>query len=318
MAGERRTSEFRLDGRTLIGTAIRYGDMSPGHRERFQAGAFAPLPASLSLNLQHDEAREIANTRGGLVVQDSAVELSLRAELREGSAELNLVRRKALNGLSVEFTALQESRDNGIRVIERAELSGIGLVDMPSYPASRIELRRGSGTSMRSFIPSNRPAACDCAGDAACRWAEFADEALQEMWSEVQDKTRELVATYGDYKTAVASTQRGTVRLEKPVTGGMAFEIDLPDSEAGRAVRDAHEAAGVVVRPFIDTRADVQATAVAMDNGEQKMVYTRAPVRALIISATDARSGWPAPTLITTPEIPEKRAVRPARRRHWL
>ena len=211
MAGERRTSEFRLDGRTLIGTAIRYGDMSPGHRERFQAGAFAPLPASLSLNLQHDEAREIANTGAGLVVQDSATELSLRCELREGSAELNLVRRKALNGLSVEFHALQESRDNGIRVIERADLSGIGLVDMPSYPASRIELRRGSGVTMRSFIPSNRPAACDCAGDAACRWAEFADEALGEMWSEVTEKfQREAVATYSDYSTAVASTRRGT------------------------------------------------------------------------------------------------------------
>ena len=97
----------------------------------------------------------------------------------------------------------------------------------------------------------------------------------------------------------------------------MAFEIDLPDSEAGKAVREAHEAAGVVVRPFIDTRADVQATQVAMDNGDMKMVYTRAPLRALIISATDRRDGWPEPTLIATPEIPEKRS-RPARRRVWL
>ena len=246
MTGERRESEFRLQGRTLIGNAIRYGDISPAHRERFQAGAFAPLPADLTLNLQHDSEREIASTGKGLVVQDTAAALTLTAELREGSAELNLVRRKTLNGLSVEFHALQESRDNGIRVIERAELTGIGLVDMPSYPASRIELRRGSGTSMRSFIPSGRAAACDCAGAAAERWAEFADEALTEMWEEVEDKTRDLVATYGDYKTAVASTQRGTVRLEKPTTGGMAFEIDLPDSDAGRAVRDAHEAAGVV------------------------------------------------------------------------
>ena len=41
----------------------------------------------------------------------------------------------------MEFHALEERAENGIRVIERAELVGVGLVDTPAYPASKAEVR---------------------------------------------------------------------------------------------------------------------------------------------------------------------------------
>ena len=37
--------ELRVAGRTLSGTAIRYGDISPDYRERFEPGAFGEVGA---------------------------------------------------------------------------------------------------------------------------------------------------------------------------------------------------------------------------------------------------------------------------------
>ena len=45
--------EFRVAGRTLCGTVLRYGDISAEHRECFVPGAFAPLP-EVPLNLKRD------------------------------------------------------------------------------------------------------------------------------------------------------------------------------------------------------------------------------------------------------------------------
>lgn len=44
MIEHRAGAEFRVAGRTLSGTVLRYGDLSPEHRERFAPGAFAPVP----------------------------------------------------------------------------------------------------------------------------------------------------------------------------------------------------------------------------------------------------------------------------------
>ena len=44
-------------------------------------------------------------------------------------------------GLSVEFQAEKESRWGGLRVITSAYLGGAGLVDVPSYKDSVVEVR---------------------------------------------------------------------------------------------------------------------------------------------------------------------------------
>ena len=116
--------EFRVAGRTLSGTVLRYGDTSPEHRERFVPGAFSPVP-DVPLNVQHDARMRVLDP-GAFILTDTERELRIRAELAPDSAALALVRRGALNGYSVEFHARSERREAGVRVIERAALVGIG------------------------------------------------------------------------------------------------------------------------------------------------------------------------------------------------
>ena len=54
---------------------------------------------------------------------------------------MELVRAGVLRGLSVEFDAVEERRDGDIRVIVRARLGDVALVDRSQYPQSIVEAR---------------------------------------------------------------------------------------------------------------------------------------------------------------------------------
>ena len=310
MTAERRAGgEVRVSGRTLSGVAMPYGTVSPDFRERFEPGAFGAV-GTVDLNLQHDPAVVVAR---GATLTDSPSALSVRATLPGGAAALVLVRRRALNGFSVEFNPTREHRDAaGVRVVEAADLTGLALVDRPAYPGARPEVRARSGRTLRAEIPTDRPMDCACAG-GGCSRSEILGEAMAEMWEDVfKDGTKRVAAAYLEsYGTPIASTARGTLRGRITGVGGHEVEMDIPDSAAGRSLTDAWESSGVVVRPFID---DLQAEVVG---GVQRIHGGR--LRAFIVTATDQREGWPAPELVPTPEnlLPESREA-PRRRRVWL
>ena len=100
---------------------------------------------------------------------------------------------------------------------------------------------------------------------------------------------------------------RGTLRR----SGRYGVEIDLTDDDNGRAVLAAHEAAGVIVRPHLDMAAS------EYTKEGDTLHYSKATVRAFIVSATDAREGWPTPTITTAEQAPEPEERR-QRRRLWL
>ena len=138
MKPERRFAAFRVSGRTLSGPALVYGDVSPDFRERFEAGAFRTVPATMPLNLQHDSGVVVVKAAALI---DTPRALEVRADLPENSAALALVQRGALKGFSIEFDARVERRVGDVRVIEAAELIGIALVDRGAYPQSKAEVR---------------------------------------------------------------------------------------------------------------------------------------------------------------------------------
>ena len=319
-------SELRVSGRTLTGYAIQWGDVSPSHRERFAPGAISIDGRTRWLNLVHRPLEVLAWTGGGgldLSADDQGV--ALRAELPAiPAADLALDKLKSgeLRGLSVEFRALQESRAGGIRIVERADLEGVGLVRSPSYQQSTVEVRARSGQTLRARIPANEELACQCSG-IACMWAEFAGNAMREMLETAfEQATREVVAGFGSYTTMpLASRSRGTLRGRLLPNGDGEVDIDLPDGAAGQATRAAFENAGVIVRPHLDV--DASEYTERPYRGSNVRSYTRAVARAFVVSATDQRDGWPDPELIATPDfdaVAESRNVdtRPRAATLWL
>ena len=113
--------------------------------------------------LQHSRDRPIGRTGGGgLELADSAA--ALRASLtlpktRDGEDAAELLRTRILRGWSVEFRATREKvADGGLRIIEAAELRGLGLVDEPAYGdslakiAERCRCTEGRGQALAARL----------------------------------------------------------------------------------------------------------------------------------------------------------------------
>ena len=301
--------ECRATGRTLEGPAIRYGDVSSSHKERFEPGAFTLDEKTRWLNYKHDQHHVLAFTGGGgLELRDTPEALMVSAVLPNlplCDHALAEVRARKLLGFSLEFRSIDETVEDGIRVLRLAEVAGVGLVSSPSYPESKAELRARSGRTLRATIPENKKLACECSG-AACRMAEFLEGAVSEMLENALDGAANTIATMTNYSRPIASVKRGTLRRGP----GNSVDIDLPAGPAGDAVISAHEDVGVVLRPFLDPTESV-----SVIEGTTA-IYTRARARAFVLSSTDASAGWPEPIIVATPEQLLVRSTRRVRR--WL
>ena len=283
--------EFRAAGRRLSGPVVNYGERARDRAERFAAGAFTSREDPLELRLQHDPAAVVATTADRLVLTDNTLSLDAAADLVPGAA-LSLVERRALTGLSAEFVALEEHQQSGVRVIDQAHLAGIGLVDVPSYAGSRVELRARMGRSVSASIPSGKKLACECSG-AGCRFAEFVQEEVEAAFDRAFESfQRDVTAVWARYDQPLGSVSKGTLRR----TGPTEVAVDLPDDPTGRAVIAASESTGIIVRPYLDA-AESQGTRV-----DDVMKYEEVSIRSFVVSSTDAREGWPEPRIVPTPD----------------
>ena len=312
---ERRFAELRQGpGRVLEGTVLTYDDTAtlPWGDERFEPGAFGDLAgADVILNVAHDRTRPIARTGGaGLALLNTSERLAMRAELpptREADDALALVRAGVLRGLSVEFRASAERFEAGVRVIERAVLSAVGLVDTPAYPASEVEARRLRDESkpfLKARWAARRKGACACQG-ADVEQVEFDEGA----WSDTLASDREILAVGGTYDRALASRSRGTLILTER-DGGLDIELtrEAGATPAGRDLAATSKAVDITARPIIDNDLSTFTGASGV------RTFARAHLRAVLLKPSDRPDGWD-PAEIAGDAVPAPRA---RKRRFWL
>ena len=279
---EYRYSAVSLEGKTLRGIVMKYGEISTGapRPERFIPGAFEYQ--DVILNVQHERGRPIARTDGGgLHLIDSQEALTMRADLpetREGADTLELVRKSILRGLSVEFRAISERYEAGVRVIEKALLSGIGLVDKPAFDGSRVEARRIRGITFTFRIPYRRPLRCQCCPKADI--VDFEPEAFTESLA-----NKEVLLIAGDYKGALASKNRGTLRT-KQTKDGLEADSDIADTQAGKDILAQAVDIPIYARPVVD----FERSEFEVIDGIAKV--KNAYLRAFLLGPTDANEGW--------------------------
>ena len=141
--------EFRAgnDAGVIEGILVRYNEpVNLGEfKEQFRSGAFTPI-GDVIANLQHDRGKPLARNSegGGLKLIDGQDELKARIDLPDtsiGRDTRELVKRGILRGLSVEFAVTEETYNEGLRDISKAQLIGLGIVDRPANPKALITKR---------------------------------------------------------------------------------------------------------------------------------------------------------------------------------
>lgn len=293
---ERRYSQFRASGNVLAGTAIKYGDVAVTSmgRERFRAGCFKPI-GDVILNYMHLRTEPICRNgpNGNLQLIDTEQSLEVRAELNpdfDGKI-LDRVRTQTLRGLSVEFIPVEESIEENIRVISKANLVGIGLVDKPAYPKSVVQLR---ASGFRSRVPYGKSLGCECvSGD--CTHAVLSGESFIDIDEIIAGKSeRDVTAVVGDYKDTVGSLKQGTLRLEQTDDG---LDIEIPRLPATQAVNDLIEmAAGatLLARPYFKQTEQSKSESVIEtdDEGNKVLRVKGANLKSIVLGFSDRDDGW--------------------------
>ena len=292
---EKRFCELRAEGRTLSGEALVYGDRAifPWGEETIQAGAFSPI-SDVILNRQHDRKSPLARTNGGgLDITDTPEALRISAALPDtpsANETLQLIRSKILRGLSIEFHATQERQDGDLRIIERAILVAVAVVDSGQYPKSLVAAREREERqarrlrTMRGSIPGKKALECRCVGGGDCSEAVFESGALDGVLD--AEAQRDVLAVVGEYSGAIGSRKRRSLRFWSDGKGGVEYALDIPDTARGRALIDALDVVDVIARPVLD----LDASEFVIEAG--RATYSRAHVRALTIGPTDASRGW--------------------------
>ena len=143
---ELRVDNSRQSPGRIVGRLLKYGERASDRPELFEADALEWPDAGIILNRQHERSAPVMRfkpeSRDGAVYIDAA--LPDTSAGRDIAAEMR-ADPPLFTGLSIEFRAVKQRMDGGVRRITKAVLSAAAIVDSPSYKGSAVEVRHQSG-----------------------------------------------------------------------------------------------------------------------------------------------------------------------------
>ena len=131
--------------------------------EVFTAGSFGNVEqADILLNVQHDRSRVLARAPGTMSLVDTQSPCChwLPNPQKRPKSETHgcWCRRAFCRAYQLSSIRIEEEHRNGLRVISKAELVGVAVVDRPAYPASTVEARALMGRTLRVLHANGKKA----------------------------------------------------------------------------------------------------------------------------------------------------------------
>ena len=150
----RYVSAVEAEGRTIAGRLVKYNEvieLRNRGREKYAVQCFDPIPRAVFVNKQHVRSDVLAKAN----IIDSSEELRMEAKLPITNIcddVLTMIKEEVLNGLSIEFRAVKLLWDGRCRIVEKAVLCGIGIVDIPAIQGTEISTRSAKPQSLRRMF----------------------------------------------------------------------------------------------------------------------------------------------------------------------
>ena len=140
---ECREDDTRQGPGRLVGTILTYGERAKDRPELFESGSLSWPDDGVVLNRQHARGAPIMRVVPTLVGDALVIDQVLPDTMagRDAAAE---IRQGLMRGLSVSFQAARQEHRAGVRRIQAAAMTAVGLVDSPSYDAP-VEVRHSAG-----------------------------------------------------------------------------------------------------------------------------------------------------------------------------
>ena len=136
---EFRQDETRQGPGRLVGRILTYGERARDRAEVFEPGALTWPAEGVVLQRQHARGAPIMRVIPALVGDELRIDQAL-PDTTAGRDAATEIRSGLMRGLSVSFSAQRQAFVGGVRRIQSAAMTAVGLVDSPSYDAP-VEVR---------------------------------------------------------------------------------------------------------------------------------------------------------------------------------
>ena len=238
----------------ITGPVINYGDVAvfPWGKERFEPGTFKNLEnADLIANRMHRRTQILARTGAGYTVHDGPTALRSEVNLPDtqiGRDTCTEVRLGLLKGKSMEFRAVRDRVEDGVRIVSEALYFGEGIVDRPAYGGSWAQMRswdeyrqaveyRDAFSGL--YLPYAVPGTLEARSCGGC--CESRGENLGNLLRRLRDEKDLSNAELGEAAGVSASTMGGIIRgdINCPPRQRLEGLADLLDVPAARLIRAA-------------------------------------------------------------------------------